>query len=255
MQSDWTLALEQRTDLSTARGDVTDLADAVRRGANLRLYMTAETYEETLYFQQTYSGEGDAFAGLMTHHLSFVHRGHDIDQPYVSIFKYDTSGTFNHVKWMWNDVRIDEGKSYPYGVYRWFVCDRWRTVYEHDADGNCLRGDLDELTEHVRQGRSIQVGVRQLFGLGEDITDGPTHTSFVTTTQPVISAGHVQSNCDLVVAGAPKWPYTWDDGLHVVTMLPSTSGEMLCFIAEPGNLPFKRVIRQRAMQWMVADIA
>ena len=43
-----------------------------------------------------------------------------------------------------------------------------------------------------------------------------------TTMQPAISDGHVQSNCDLVVIGAPQWP-------------------------------FQRVIRPRAMQWMVAE--
>jgi hypothetical protein len=34
---------------------------------------------------------------------------------------------------MWGDVRMDESRAYPYGVYRWFVCDRWRMVYPHVA--------------------------------------------------------------------------------------------------------------------------
>jgi hypothetical protein len=42
-------------------------------------------------------------------------------------------------------------------------------VYEHDADGNTLQGDLDELKSLVREGRSIQVGIRQLFGLAGSI--------------------------------------------------------------------------------------
>ena len=65
MKLDWMLALEQQRDLMVSHGDVTKLAKAVRRGADLRLYMTTDRYEETLYFQQTYAGEGDAFAGLM----------------------------------------------------------------------------------------------------------------------------------------------------------------------------------------------
>ena len=36
----WTLALEQRTDLTPSHGSVSKLAAAVRRGADLRLYMT-----------------------------------------------------------------------------------------------------------------------------------------------------------------------------------------------------------------------
>ncbi|MFH1009503.1 MAG: hypothetical protein V1800_18655 [Candidatus Latescibacterota bacterium] len=255
MEPNWVLSLEQQADLTVSSGGVSDLAGAVRRGADLRLYMTTDLYEETLYFQQTYAGEGAAFAGIMSHHHSYVHRGQDIREPYISIFKYDTSGAFCQVKWMWNDVRMDESQAYPYGVYRWFVCDRWRAVYEHDAEGNRLQGDLEELKEHIRQGRSIQVGIRQLFGLAQDATDGPPHISFATTMQPVIRDGHVQSNCDLVAIGAPKWPCTWRDGLHAAVMLPSTSGEIICFLAQPGNLPFERIIRRRAMQWMVAEMA
>ena len=191
----------------------------------------------------------------MSHHHSYAHNGQDIDQPYFSIFKYDVSGEYNQVKWMWGDIRVDQSRAYPYGVYRWFVCDRWSDVYEHDAEGNRVQGDLEELKGYVRQGRTIQVGIRQLFGLAEDVVNGPSHISFVTTIQPVISNSHVQSNCDLVVAGAPKWPFSWRDGLHVGTMLPSTSGEILCFLAEPGKLPFKRLTRRRAMRWMVAEEA
>ena len=118
-----------------------------------------------------------------------------------------------------------------------------------------MGGNLEELKAHIRQGHSVQVGIRQLFGLAEDTTDGPSHISFATAMQPVIRDGHVESNCVLVVMGAPKWPCTWGDGLHVAMILPSTSGEILCFVAQPGNLPFKRLIRRRAMQWMVVEMA
>ncbi|MDP7636626.1 MAG: hypothetical protein QF577_03645 [Phycisphaerae bacterium] len=255
MDRNWVLALEQQTNLTISAGDVSALANAVRRGADLRLYMDAGTYEETLYFQQTYAGDGDAFAGLMSHHHSYMHRGQDIEQPYISIFKYDTSGAYSHVKWMMGNETLDESKAYPYGVYRWFVCDRWRLVYEHDAAGNRMRGDLEELKELVRRGRTVQVGIQQLFGLAEGTVDGPSHISFVTTMQPLIEDGHVLSNCDLVVVGAPRWPFSWADGLHVAMIRPSTSGEILCFLAEPGKLPFTRMIERRGMQWSVAEKA
>ena len=154
---------------------------------------------------------------------------------------------------MLGDVTIDESATYPYGTYRWLVCDRWRLVYEHDAEGNRVSGDLEELKEHVRAGRTIQVGIRQLFGLAGDVTDGPRHVSFLTTMQPLVQDGHVLSNCDLALVGPPCWPFDWKDGLHVAMMRPSTSGEFICYLAEPGKLPFKRVTPRRAMQWMVAE--
>ena len=67
-ESDWSLVLEQQADLSKTYGDVSNLSAAVRHGADLRLYMTTEWYEETIYFQQTYVGVGEAVAGMMSHH-------------------------------------------------------------------------------------------------------------------------------------------------------------------------------------------
>ncbi len=253
MTSEWKLAFEQSSDLETVSGSASAVADAVRRGADLRLYMTTSTYEETLYFQQTYAGEGDAFAGLMSHHHSYVWDGKPFDEPYVCLFKYDASGRLSMVKWLLGDRAEDHSAVGEYGVYRWFVCDRWRLVYEHDEQGNCVTGDLSELMEAARAGLSIRVGVRQLFGLNEDNAGGPSHLSFLTTMQPMIQDGRVMSNCDFTLVGAPQWPFEWSDGLHMAVLRPTTSGEFICFLAEPGKLPFQRHIRRRATQWMVAE--
>ena len=64
MAAQWELALEQCKDLGVIHGTIAATAEAVRQGADLRLFLIARGYEETLYFQQTYAGAGDAFAGL-----------------------------------------------------------------------------------------------------------------------------------------------------------------------------------------------
>jgi hypothetical protein len=255
MTSEWRLAFEQNGDAVPVSGSAAAVADAVRGGADLRLYMTTATYEETLYFQQTYVGEADRFAGLMSHHHSYVWDGKPFDEPYVSLFKYDVSGSFSMVKWLLGDRAEDHSSKGAYGVYRWFVCDRWRLAYEHDEQGNAVAGSLSDLMEAARTGLSIRVGVRQLFGLNEDDASGPDHLSFMTTMQPMIQDGRVLSNCDFALVGAPQWPFEWSDGLHMAVMQPTTSGEFVCFLAEPGKLPFTRQVRQRAMQWMVTDQA
>ncbi|HIM55572.1 MAG TPA: hypothetical protein EYM39_02610 [Candidatus Latescibacteria bacterium] len=107
----------------------------------------------------------------------------------------------------------------------------------------------------VRTGQTIRVGIRQLFGLNEDDDTGPAHTSFLTTMQPLIRDGHVSSNCDFALVGAPRYPFDWQDGLHLAAICPATSGEILSFLATPGQLPFQRLIRRRAMQWLVAEQA
>ncbi len=253
MPDNWQLVLEQQSDLSIKSGSPTAVAEAVRAGADLRVYMTTQTYEETLYFQQTYAGMDDAFAGIMSHHHSYVYDGQPIAEPYVSLFKYDISGRVSHIKWMLGDRAIDVSADLEYGVYRWYVCRRWRSVYEHDADGNPIAGDLGELQHCVRTGQTLRVGIRQLFGLNEDDPSGPAHTCFLATMQPLIRDGHVSSNCDFALVGAPRYPFDWKDGVHLAAICPETSGEILSFLAMPGQLPFQRLIRRRAMQWLVAE--
>jgi len=249
----WTLGLEQNKELEITAGSVAETAAAVRRGADLRLFLIALGYEETLYFQQTYAGQGDAFAGLMTHHHSWSHRGSAADQPYFSFFKYDTSGTFSQVKWMLDNRTFDESQPYPYGVYRWYVRDRWRVVYEHDENGELVAGELEEVKEHIRAGHSIKVGVKQLFGIQADDPSGPEHISYLDIMQPLIQDGHVGANCDFILAGAPKWPFEWKDGITLGMVWPWSSGEINCNLVEPGKPRFRRSSVSRAMQWLVAD--
>ena len=253
MGSDWQLSLEQNRDLEITHGTSVATAEALTRGADLRVFLIAEGYEETLYFQQTYVGEDDAFAGMMSHHHSHVHRGAQVDQPYFSFFKYDTSGSYSQVKWMLDNVTFDESQRYQYGVYRWFTCDRWRVVYENDADGNCVAGDLDELKYCVRHGQTIKVGVRQLFGIQNDDPGGSPHISFLSVMQPLIEKDHVGANCDFVLTGAPQWPFTWREDLRVGMLWPWTSGRIVCHLVRPGHLPFQRTEVRRAMQWLVAS--
>ena len=253
----WTLAFEQRTDLSTAHGSAAAVADALRRGADLRLYMTTDRYEETLYFQQTYvrldGADDGGFAGLMSHHHSYTHRGGPAEQPYVSLFRYDTSGRYEHLKWMVDNRTLDEGQAYAYGTYRWFVCGRWRLAYAHDAECNPTAGSLDDLRQAVRAGRTIRVGVEQLFGMASDHAAGPAHLSFLTTLQLIIEDGQVLSNCDFALVGAPTWPIAWADGVHLAMLRPSTSGEITCYLTPPGALHFRRSTPRRAMRWLVAE--
>ena len=254
MSGEWVLTLEQGPDLDVVQGSLDAVAAAMRRGADLRLFLEAEGYDETLYFQQTYAGEDAAFAGLMTHHHSYAHRGELAEQPYFSFFRYDALGPFSQVKWMLDGSVFDEPQPYAYGVYRWYVCDRWRVVYEHDEQGNAVAGDLDELQASIRAGRSIKIGVRQFFGIQDDDPHGPPHLSFLSVMQPLIADGNAGANCDFVLACGPRWPLAFADGLEIGMVWPWSSGEMICHLVRPGGLPFRRTRVNRAMQWLVADV-
>jgi hypothetical protein len=261
-RGDWQIALEQRTDLTAVRGSVRELADCVRRGADLRLFLDLgpyredrfSGYQETLYFQQTYAGADDAVAGFMTHHHAFRFERKPAVQPYISLMKCDPSGHFSAVKWMLGDRTLDVSDlfPFPYELHRWIVCDRWRVVYEHDAQGNRIAGELEQLEDAVKTGRTIRVGVRQFFGLTEDDLSGPEHISFLSVMQPIIQDGHVLATCDIALSTWPTWPLTFQDGLRFLMVQPSTSGEVITYSVQPGNMPFKRSVPRRAMQWLVA---
>ncbi|MBB76343.1 MAG: hypothetical protein CMJ75_17700 [Planctomycetaceae bacterium] len=253
MTSDWLLALEQTGAMEVVRGSRAKVAEAVQRGADLRLFLVARGYEETLYFQQTYAGKSDAFAGLMTHHHSHEHRGQALVEPYFSFFKYDSLGAFSHIKWLPDNQVLQEPQPYQYGVYRWYVCDRWRVIYEHDKDGNALAGDLEELKDLIRRGCSLKVGVEQLFNLPGAGEQGPAHVCFLTIMQPLIKDGHVGANCDFVLSGTPQWPWSWEDEISLGMVWPWSSGEVIGHWAKPGALPFTREKAQCAMRWLVAD--
>ena len=45
----WTFSLKQPTELTITQGTIPGVASAVRRGADLRLCMTSDRYEETTY--------------------------------------------------------------------------------------------------------------------------------------------------------------------------------------------------------------
>jgi len=250
--SDWALALAQQQDLTVSSGDAHILAAKVRRGADLHLYVTTESYEETICFQQTIGGPGDAFAGILNHHHSFTENDVESDTPSVSVLRYDTGGTYGHVKCFSDNSCVEVDRQAPYQVYQWRINDRWRKVYENDDQGRWVSGDLEELKRSVRRGETVRLGVRDLFGLVEDERPSAPAISFGTTMQTLIRNGHIQAASDVMAIGKPIWPIRWAHGLHIARMRASTSGELVCFVASPDEMRFRRILRRRPMVWMVA---
>ena len=49
----------------------------------------------------------------MSHHHGYAHHREEVEQPNMSLFKYDVSGKYEQIKWLWGDVALDEGQVYP----------------------------------------------------------------------------------------------------------------------------------------------
>lgn len=282
----------------TTAGSAIAVAAAVARGADLRLYMTTQddsnrqdglsrssAYEETLYFGQTYASlaEGtDRFAGLCPHHTSTSHEGKVSEQPYMSLFRYDSSGSYSHLKWWGSGETKDSTNTYPYNVYRWFVSDRFKPCFEHDADGNVVAGTLDALVTAVRNGLTIKVGVYGLSALRLGTSDAAVvesdddTISYLPGLQPLVMYSdrassadaarttvqpHVAMNCDSVLLGPPHAnAREFVVAMEVAFVKPSTSGEIEVFATKPGYgatpwSGYSRSIKRAAMRWLVADYA
>ena len=303
----WQLMLSQDRNLGIVAGSFATAAAAVKRGADLRLYMVTDTYgtnyEEVMNFKQSLwrSTPGPtqvaehSFSGLGPF-LSSVHHGRDISEPYASFFSYDTcrtvmqTPTHSLMKLLPDGSALDESNRDPpanYDLYRWFIRDRYRLVYEHDADGVALNGSKDELKAAVRAGQTIRVGIWQLSGLQDEHEESGAggrrpgvakeeELSFLETTQPTIPiankesrsyvghdghAGEVNLACDpvMIPAATATWPLDFREGLSIASLVPATSGNILAFISTPtpGGAAtgprFRRTVLRRAMRWVVAD--
>jgi hypothetical protein len=285
----WQPLLEQDQMLRVLRGSVAAAAAAVQRGADLRLYMVTDTYgtsyEEVMNFKQslwrrTPPSEDDRFSGMGLF-LSSVHHGRDITAPYLSFFNYDTcrgaleGPTHSLMKITPGGDTLDESNYEPtepanYSIYRWFVRDRYRIVYEHDADGAQLSGNKEELKACIRTGQTVRVGIWGLSGLEEvESSNSREEISFLETAQPFIPvlsedtesffgqqghASEVNLACDpvMVPAASATWPLSFREGLTIASLVPCTSGRIVAFLTQPSGA-FRREVRKRAMRWVVAD--
>ena len=61
---------------------------------------------------------------------------------------------------------------YDFEFYRFAVRSNWTEVYAHDADGNRIRGNVEDLAEPVAKGAEVKVAIR---GLCADLAADPNN--------------------------------------------------------------------------------
>jgi hypothetical protein len=93
-------------------------------------------------------------------------------------------------------------------VYRWYLSDRFRLVYEHDAEGVATAGSLVKLKEAVRNGLTIKCGIHSISRLAMEPSTVASSSRddticFLPSMQPLICDGgaNVVMNCDSVLLG------------------------------------------------------
>ncbi len=295
----WKCALELNAERRIVAGSERALADAIRRGAGLRIYTefihnqhidvtsgNADRIREVAEFGVTYLLQDSWVAGIMSLRqpinlpLGFGPR------PSMSFFLYNQDGRQAiarpyldgvpakgapgpcapdappnmpkyHALSSWDGQTNAPSSNfiYDFDLFRFCVCDSWREVFSHDAQGVARSGSLKALISAFSEGCEIKVGIRNLCA---DLADTPSnavgHELFIQA-----GPGYYYTEQALFMAGThplirvkPALPlgYTsrgWDFGWVMLR----TDGRLVYRRCDPHTLAFKDVEGRHAVRWFV----
>lgn len=144
---------------------------------------------------------------------------------------------------------------YDFDVYHFHTRDNWTEVLAHSAEGDVLRGSVDELSRAIERGQDVKVAVG---GLCDDLVNGATpampHEVFVQTT-----ACYYYTDQKLFIAAthplvriAPAIPMTyrsggWDFGWLIVR----SDGYVARLLYNPYTLTPQRSQVKCPLRWFV----
>lgn len=197
--SHWKAVYELNRARQKISGRAADLAAAVKRGADLRIYTTFDwvdhmgadhpdqgEVEETIDLRVVYVLGGEWVAALTPLRypadagLGFGR------QPSLSFFMYNQDGRFGIARPHLEAPSDQQGPpdfgphyhvidchdaqtrspshnaTYDFNCYRWLVRDDWRQVLSHDEHGEVIDGSLEALIDAFRMGCSVKIAVRNL---------------------------------------------------------------------------------------------
>ncbi len=214
----WHCVLELDERRQVVGGDVEALADAVKRGADIRSYTTFDYAEhmgvpesreglvqEMMSFSTVYWLEGGHVAGIQTTRYPANASLGFGNMPSLSFFLYNSSGQSAIARLFvdgskgqtkqpgdhkgkyrvidaWDELSPcpSENFIYDFGEYEWWVNDSWEELLAHDENGAVLHGSLEDLQEAFRSGLSLKVGVKNLCAdLSSERESSISHDVFV----------------------------------------------------------------------------
>ena len=185
-------------------GSVAAVADAVRRGADLRRFSTYHLagtglVEETMTLQTTWVFDDRHVGGLQT-------LRHPVDaalgismQPSLALWIFGVAapqrstfvplnGTPMHNatgKWVQvdNDAYSAEEAEFVPRLYQWWARSDWEQICVHDENGNPAQGNWREMRKAVNDGCILKVGIKNLWSyLTPAGEEAPEHEVFVECT-------------------------------------------------------------------------
>jgi len=270
-------------------GSAADLAAAVGRAADLRIYTEfrhdehiepgspcRELVREVSDFRVTYLVERAWTAGIMSLRQPVALPDGFGPRPSMSFFLYNQDGTqavarphldglgtqtwptFADMPRFHLDGYHDPETAapsynfvYDFDTYGFHVCDDWREVLHHSDTGEVISGSIDALAGAFARGYDVKVGID---GLCLDLGGGAEHMVFVQT-----GPGYYYTDRKLfiaethpVVRARPAVPMRYGSrAWDFGWLIVRTDGKVARLLVDPYTLRFVRSEARHPVRWFV----
>jgi len=287
----WTCALTLDSSRQITDGSEAALSDAIRRGADLRVYTefrhnehidvgstNNEKIREVAAFAVTYLVDDRWAAGLMSLRQPVSLPGGFGPRSSMSFFLYNQDGhqaigrphldgqqtipapedgtahmPKYHLLESWDEATNAPSNNfiYDFDTYQFYVDDTWQEVLHHDAHGHVLSGSIDALAEAFSDGACIKVGIG---GLCDDLGGELPHEVFIET-----GSGYYYTEQQLFIAGShplvrvrPDIPMRYQsEGWDFGWLVLRTDGAVAYRRCDPYSLAFTDGDRRHSIRWFV----
>jgi len=214
MTAKWVELCRIGRDFQPIAGDVTAVAQALRRGADLRRFSTYSPQtiglvEETMTLQTTWLFDNEHVGGLATLRQP-VHCAVDFEfKPSLAYWIFNVTApsgmaivpldgqpadaaTGNWVRVVNHPFTKGADIEWLSGQYRWWVRDDWREIYAHDEQGQTIQGSSQDIQRAANDGCALKVGIKDLWSyLMPAGQEAPTHEVFLECS---VQFAHIDKN-------------------------------------------------------------
>jgi hypothetical protein len=287
----WQSVLELNSQRDIVAGSNAALSNAIRRGADLRIYTefihnehidvhsdNNELVREVSEFPVTYLLEDRWVAAIMSRRQPISPPDSFGPRPSMSFFLYNqdgqqaiarpyldgevTTGSAHevpaemskyHLQQNWDESTNAPSQNfiYDFELYRFYVNNGWREVFANDAQGNPQSGSLEELEAAFANGCEVKVAVR---GLCSDLGSELEHELFVQLNACYYNTGQrlFSAGTHPVVRVAPQIPMLYaSHNWDFGWLLVRCDGYVEYRCCAPYTLKFQDFKKRHALRWFV----
>ena len=255
-------------------GSVADVADAVRRGADIRRFSTYNMkgtglVEETMTLQTTWVFDDHHVGGLQTlRHPLDAGLGISM-QPSMALWIFGVAApqrsTFvplngqpmAHATGKWvnvdNEPYSAEAGEFTPRRYQWWARSDWKQICDHDQNGNPSQGSWEDIRKAVNDGGILKVGIKNLWShLTPAGEQAPEHEVFIECTTDF---SHVDEKFVGVLTQPtfllqPRVPLKFSgENFALGWLVVRTDGKVQRHTLNPTNMQWEQKWNRYAVRW------